>query len=306
MRVKFYALLALVLVLSLCAAGCGTTKTKRTVTLTGKIEVPPLAITAPREGKILGLILEKGDRIRKGEPLFAITQKGEDAGIEKATADLARAEAELKNAKSGASAAQIGAATGAVASAEAAVTQYQQLYTKLANLYKVGGIAKKKVDQAQADLAAAQENYAATQQHLQQLQTRATPTAVSDLETKVQKLKAAYDAELKNQTANEVHAPSTCRVLEVLVKNGATAAVGQNIMNVRSLTDCTLKASVGSLPSTAAFKPGLPVQLAVKGSPKTFTGVITTVQDGQVTITSTNKTEDLQEGATVTATLTLE
>ena len=107
MRVKFYALLALVLVLSLCAAGCGTTKTKRTVTLTGKIEVPPLAITAPREGKILGLILEKGDRIRKGEPLFAITQKGEDAGIEKATADLARAEAELKNAKSGASAAQV-------------------------------------------------------------------------------------------------------------------------------------------------------------------------------------------------------
>ena len=306
MRVKFYYLLALVLVLGLCAAGCGTTKTKSTVTLTGKIEVPLLAITAPREGKILGLILEKGDRIRKDEPLFAITQKSEDAGIEKATSDLARAEAELKNAKSGASAAQIGAATGAVASSEATVTQYQQLYTKIANLYNVGGIAKKKVDQAQADLVAAQENYTATKQYLQQLQTRATPTAVSDLETKVQKLKAAYDAELKAQTASEVHAPSTCRILEVLVKNGATASVGQNIMNVRSLTDCTLKARAGGLPSMAAFKPGLPVELAVKSSPKTFAGVITSVQDGQVTITSTNKPEDLQDGATVTATITLE
>jgi multidrug resistance efflux pump len=176
----------------------------------------------------------------------------------------------------------------------------------MANLYKVGGIAKKKLDQAQANLAAAQENYAATQQHLQQLQTRATPTAVSDLEGKVQKLKAAYDTELKNQTANEIHAPSTCRVLEVLAKNGDTAAVGQNIMNVRSLTDCTLKASASSLPSTAALKPGLPVQLSVKGSPKTFAGVITAVKDGQVTITSTNKPEDLQEGTTVTATVTLE
>jgi multidrug resistance efflux pump len=102
---------------------------------------------------------------------------------------------------------------------------------------------------------------------------------------------------VKNQTANEVHAPSTCQVIEILVKNGADAAVGQNIMNVRSLTNCTVTASLSSLPSTAAIKPGLAVQMAAKGSPKTFAGVVSAVKDGKATITSTNKPEDLQDGA---------
>jgi HlyD family secretion protein len=306
MRQKLLLLLALVLLVCFCASGCGVTKTKRTLTLTGKLENPVTAITAPRDGKVLGLILEKGDRIRKDEPLFAITKKGEDAGVEKATAELARAQAELKTAKGGASAAQIGAATGAVASAEASVAQAQQVYDKMAKLYSIGGVAKKKLDQSQANLSAARENYAATQAHLRQLQTRATPEAVTGLEEKVKNLKAAYEAEVKNQTANEIHAPSTCQVIEILVKNGADAAVGQNIMNVRSLTNCTVTASLSSLPSTAAIKPGLAVQMAAKGSPKTFAGVISAVKDGKVTITSTNKPEDLQDGASVTITLTIE
>jgi HlyD family secretion protein len=306
MRQKLFMIIALVLLVSLGASGCGVTKTKRTLTLNGKLENPVTAITAPRDGKVLGLILEKGDRIRKDEPLFAITRKGEDAGVEKATAELARAQAELKNAKGGASAAQIGAATGAVASAEASVSQAQQIYDKMARLYSIGGVAKNKLDQSQANLNAARENYAATQAHLRQLQTRATPEAVTDLEGKVQKLKAAYDAEVKNQTTNEVHAPSTCQVIEILVKNGAEASVGQNIMNVRSLTNCTVTAGVTGIPSTAALKPGLPVQLSVKGSPKTFTGAITAVKDGTVTITSTNKPEDLQDGASVIVTIAIE
>jgi multidrug resistance efflux pump len=300
MNHKLYlSIIAIITMFCLLLSGCNASKAKHVIKLSGKIETPLTAITAPRAGKVLGLILEKGDRIRKGEPLFAIAKKGDDEGINKATTELARAEAQLKNAKSGASAAQMAAAQGAVESASISVTQAQQLYQKMSNLYKIGGIAKKKLDQSQENLAEAEANYSATQAHLRQLSTKASPESVAGLEEKVKNLKAAYDKEIQNQSANETKAPSTCTVTDVLLKNGEEAAEGQNVMNVRSLTDCSIKASAKGLPSTAALKEGLKVQIKSKNSPRSFEGTISEVKDGIVTITSTTKPEDLQEGTDV-------
>lgn len=306
MRHKLYWLLLLILFCTLIISGCSPNKTKRTLTATGKLENPVTAITAPRSGKVLGLILEKGDRIRKDEPLFAIAQKEQDAGVEKATVELTKAEAELKNAKGGASAIQIAAARGAAANAEISVTQARELQTKMERLYQVGGIAKQKLDLSRENLAAAEATQAAAQERLQQLTTKATPEAIKSLETKVQQLKTAYEAETKKQTANEIHAPSTCLVTDILVKNGSEAAEGQTVMSVRSLTDATIRARLSSLPSTAALKPGLKVQLTSKNSPKAFEGTLTSVQDGTILVTTTNKPEDLRDGTEVTITLIIE
>jgi hypothetical protein len=45
-----------------------------------------------------------------------------------------------------------------------------------------------------------------------------------------------------------------------MVKNGDTASVKQNIMTVKSLTDCTIKANLSG-PSTAALTEGKTVSI---------------------------------------------
>ncbi len=305
-QVFLYMALIVVLGIMFSLSGCKAAKSKRTLTLTGKIETPVTAITSPRSGKVLGLILGKGDRIRKGEPLFAITREGEDAGINKATSELAKAEAQLKNAKNGGSPAQIAAAQGAASSAQLEVEQAQKSYQKMSRLYQAGGIARKKLEQSQQNLQQAEASLEATQAHLNQLNTKQSPQDVSGLEARVKELKAAYDKQLQGQTANEITAPSTCKVTEVLVKNGDQASQKQTIMNVRSLTDCTIKARAGNIPSTAALKEGLKVTIHSQQSAKTFVGIIASVNDGTAVITSTEKPEDLPDGTEVTITLEVE
>ena len=51
----------------------------------GTISIPTYAVKAPTAGKLIGLISEKGERISKGQPLFAIG----DAQLDKQVKDLA-------------------------------------------------------------------------------------------------------------------------------------------------------------------------------------------------------------------------
>ena len=86
----------------LLVAGCGkSAATLPTVIGSGNVDIPAYKITAPAAGKILGLILESGERIGKGQPLFAIEQPELDAAVEDAATEATRADAELTNLESG-------------------------------------------------------------------------------------------------------------------------------------------------------------------------------------------------------------
>ena len=303
---KKLSFLLMLFVFTTVLTACGSQPAaKREVTLKGRLEVPVTAITAPREGKVLGLIVDKGDRIRKNQPLFAIARDSNNTAVEEATAELAKAEANLRNAKTGGSPSQQASAQYAVQSAAASLEQAQNNYAKLSKLYSVGGIAKKKLEQALEALDQAQEGYDSSQAYLAGLSTRPSQENVAELEATVAKLKEAYNTALKSQEGDEIKAPSTCTIVDVLVKNGDVAALKQNILTVRSLTDCTIKATLTG-PSTAAFKEGNKVSINAPSLKHPFEGQISQVQDNILTVTSTSKPEDLNEEAEVTLTLTIE
>jgi HlyD family secretion protein len=303
---KKLSILAIFLTLTLVLTACSSkTPVKRELSLKGTLEVPVTAITAPREGKILGLILDKGDRIRKDQPLFAIARDTNNSAVEQATAELARAEANLRNAKSGGTPSQLASAQYAVQSASSSLEQAQNNYNKLNKLYSVGGIAKNKLDQAQASVEQAQESYEASQTYLTSLSVKPSAEDVAGLEATVTKLKEAYNQALKSQEGDEVKAPSTCTVVDIMVKNGDTASVKQNIMTVKSLTDCTIKANLSG-PSTAALTEGKTVSINAPSLKHPFEGKIAQVKDNVLTVTSSAKPEDLADGSEVTLTITIE
>ena len=163
----------------LLVAGCGKpAATLPTVIGSGSVDIPAYKITAPAAGKILGLILESGERIGKGQPLFAIEQPELDAAVEDAATEAARADAELTNLESGSGEQAIAAADYSLQSAESSYQAAEQNYQKMASLYAQNAIARIKVEQAQAALAAAEANLEAAKAHQTRLTAKASPEAI--------------------------------------------------------------------------------------------------------------------------------
>ena len=161
----------------LLVAGCGKpAATLPTVIGSGSVDIPAYKITAPAAGKILGLILESGERIGKGQPLFAIEQPELDAAVEDAATEAARADAELTNLESGSGEQAIAAADYSLQSAESSYQAAEQNYQKMASLYAQNAIARIKVEQAQAALAAAEANLEAAKTHQTRLTAKASST----------------------------------------------------------------------------------------------------------------------------------
>lgn len=92
---KRFTFIIFTILIMLFSAACKN-ETKAPALGSGSVYFTVYDITAPAEGQILGLILEKGDRIGKEQPLFAIDDKQLAEEIKQADANAARAEAELK------------------------------------------------------------------------------------------------------------------------------------------------------------------------------------------------------------------
>lgn len=208
-----------------CLAGCAKTATPTPATVTKKAGGQTYTITAPKDGKAIGLILEKGERISKDQPLFAMQDDVLKAQMAKVTTEIAKEEARLK-------VMQTGVTTVApldVSALTAAQNAAQQKANKFNNLLAQGAVSRKQAEQAQQELTAAtQALQAASRQGLTTQPASKEAQAVQ--QQKLTALKAEQDKIRKQLQSTEVNSPATCIVKEVKIKNGATVKKDQVIM----------------------------------------------------------------------------
>ena len=148
---KLYLLL-LLFCLILTTACSKPRTTEKSIRFHGKTEAVLYTVTAPVDGEVRGLILETGDRIRKGQPLFGLGTQDENPEVGKAAAELAKAQARLNNASQGNSEASRASAAAAMQNARSEVQNAEQNYNKMQRLYNVGGISRNRMQQAQRNL----------------------------------------------------------------------------------------------------------------------------------------------------------
>ena len=284
----------------LLLAGCSR-QTRQTVHLQGKVEAVTTTLQAPAAGKVQGLIVEKGDRIRKGEPLFGVADGTGTSVPGKAAQELAKAQAELRRAQAGGSAVDRAAAAAAVQSAVADLQTASATYQKMNRLYAIGGVSRRQLEQSAQNLTAAQNRLAAAQAELNQAQ-RTPPADPAALQAKVKTLKEAYEREAE-QSANEVKAPFTGLVGELKARNGATVRQGQPVLTLTSTAECYLR--IPQSVRDSRLETGRTVTLTAPGLKKPFIGIIRENTDKQLVIYSDQKPEDLPVGAAVDVEITL-
>ena len=294
----------LLLVCLILAAACSKPQTtEKNIRLQGKTEAVLYTVKAPVDGEIRGLILDTGERIRKGQPLFGLGTQDENPEVEKAATELAKAQARLNNASQGNSEASRAAAAAALQSARNEVQSAEQNYSKMQRLYNVGGISRNRMQQAQLNLESARAGLAAAQARYEQVSRAYTPEELAELEQQVQKNRTAYDAAILTVEGSEIASPATGIVRQIWVKNGEAVKKEQPVMQIMSTTDCTISANSKIMDSRLAE--GMEATVTAAGSKKDFPAVIRKIEQNTITLFSGKKPEELPEGTAVEVVITL-
>lgn len=225
MQQRIRILIAVIFTL-LAFAGCGKNTTAPTQKEQPQVFKPVThTITSPRAGRVIGLIAEKGERISKGQPLFAIADEELSQQFAKATTELAKEEAKLKVMQTGVPE----SSDANLPALQARVETAQQKAAKMSQLLAIGGVSRRQADQAQQELQLAQQALSSAQ-HQMLSSKPAGPEALAEQTKKIDAIKETKNKlEIKLQQ-NEVLCPATAVVKDVLIKNNASVSTNQVIL----------------------------------------------------------------------------
>ena len=294
------------MLLALCGlmgivAACGQIAAPKSLEWRGTLRSVPYTITAVKDGEIRGLILENGQRIRKGQPLLGLGTEENDPRADKAAADLAKAQAEMNRLSFANSAEGRAAAALAVQNAQARVQQAQQNYTKMLQLYHIGGISKLRMQQAHDELSVANAALSAAQTRFQESNRAASPSDAAAIKLKVEDLKKAYETTVLSIAGSEIASPTTGIVQNLRVKNGDRVKEKAPLLDILSSTECTI--TIPLVTPDRRLKEGMTVEIANVSLKSPFAGSIRKIEGNTLTLYSDKKPEELPDGAPVVITV---
>ena len=271
---KILCCMAAVCLTAFSLSGCSLQKADNSLGR-GTISIPTYAVKAPTAGKLIGLISEKGERISKGQPLFAI-------------------EADLKRMQQGTPTAAPVADTSL---AQANVAAAQQKAAKMNSLLAQGAVSRNQAQAAQDEL----------QRAIAQLQAAssvsvsfkpASPAEIDAQQKLIVQLKAQQAAAKAQQEKNEGNSPCTGIITDLQAANNATVQKDQVILHIKAVDSCSITLNV-SAAQTKKLKAGMPVNIKAAETPAPFSGKISSIDGTKITVTSDQKPEDLKDGVKV-------
>lgn len=287
---KILCCMAAVCLTAFSLSGCSLQKADNSLGR-GTISIPTYAVKAPTAGKLIGLISEKGERISKGQPLFAIGDAKLDKQVKDLATQVAKAEADLKRMQQGTPTAAPVADTSL---AQANVAAAQQKAAKMNSLLAQGAVSRNQAQAAQDEL----------QRAIAQLQAAsvsfkpASPAEIDAQQKLIVQLKAQQAAAKAQQEKNEGNSPCTGIITDLQAANNATVQKDQVILHIKAVDSCSITLNV-SAAQTKKLKAGMPVNIKAAETPAPFSGKISSIDGTKITVTSDQKPEDLKDGVKV-------
>ncbi len=259
----------------------------------GKLHIPTYEVQAPATGQIIGLIAENGERISKGQPLFAIGDQQLDAQAKELAAQAAKAAAELKRLEQG----SVNAPPAEdLVQAQANLTAAQQKAAKMNNLLAQGAVSRQQAQTAQDELRQASVRFRAASQAAASAQP-ASPQAIAAQKKHLEQLQRQLNQTAAKQQANEALSPCTGVITLLTAANNAVVQKGQTVMQITANESCQISFSV-SAAEAKTLSPGQSVIFKTANAAP-FSGVISKIADGKITVASDSKPAELAEGAMV-------
>ena len=221
--------LPLALLLLLLLPGCKPSETER---FQGYVEGEPVLVAAQQSGQLTSLVVQRGDEVKLGAPLFSQDQAPEVANVSQAKAQLAQAQAQLADLATGKRPPEIAVIQAQLKDAEAKRKLSAAELIRQEALVAKGFVSAQSLDQARTQLARDDANIS---QMKAQIATARLPGR-KDERAAAQAQVVATQAVLSQNTIRLEQksqlSPVAGLVQDTYYRNGEWAGPGQPIVSI--------------------------------------------------------------------------
>ena len=243
------------------------------LTLHGNVDIREVDMAFRVGGRISGIAVEEGAKVKPGQPLATIDTATLDSRIGQADAELAQAQAQLAKLRNGNRSQDIAQASARVAAAQAVVEKADSDYRRREPLVGPGAISRDVWDQTIADRDRARAQLAEARQGLSLLDAGARTEDIDAARAQVQAATQARRSIATDLSDTRLIAASAGTVVTRAREPGAIVQPGETVLTLSIDRPLRVRAYVDET-DLSRISPGMAVEVTSDGNPRTYRGTI--------------------------------
>jgi len=244
-------------------AGCQSAEEEK---FQGYVEGEPVLVAAQQSGQLTSLMVQRGDEVKSGTPLFSQDQATEAASVSQAQAQLAHAQAQQSNLATGKRPSEIAVIEAQLKDAEARRTLSAEQLARQQALVAKGFVSAESLDQARTQLARDQAGVAQMRAQLASARLPGRKEERAGAQAQVLASQAALDQSTIRLEQKSQVSPVSGQVQDIYYRTGEWAAPGQAVVSILPAENIKVRFFVPEL-SLGALRTGQTVGILCDGCP---------------------------------------
>jgi HlyD family secretion protein len=274
-RLILIALAVALVVAAVATSGFGLFRAQQApgLKLSGNVDIREVDLGFRVNGRISGIGVEEGARVKHGQLLATLETNTLDSRIAEADARVAQAQAQLAKLRNGNRRQDIGQAQARVAAAQAAATDAERDYARRQPLLAPGAISRDVWEQTVAMRDQTRAQLAEARQALSLVRDGSRAEDVQAGEAELQAAQAARRGAGTDLSDTRLVASTDGVVVTRAREPGAIVQPGEVVLTLAIDRPMRVRAYVAE-PDLSRISPGMKVQVTADGNPKTYSGTI--------------------------------
>jgi HlyD family secretion protein len=251
-------------------AGCQSAEEEK---FQGYVEGEPVLVAAQQSGQLTSLMVQRGDEVKSGTPLFSQDQATEAASVSQAQAQLAQAQAQQSNLATGKRPPEIAVIEAQLKDAEARRTLSAEQLARQQALVAKGFVSAESLDQARTQLARDQAGVAQMRAQLASARLPGRKEERAGAQAQVLASQAALEQSTIRLEQKSQVAPVSGQVQDIYYRTGEWAAPGQPVVSILPAENIKVRFFVPES-TLGALRTGQAVAIHCDGCPATVPATI--------------------------------
>jgi HlyD family secretion protein len=251
-------------------AGCQPSADDR---FQGYIEGEPVLVAAQQSGQLTSLMVQRGDEIKAGTPLFSQDQATEAANVGQAKAELAQAQAQLSDLATGKRPAEIAVIEAQLRDAQAKRKLSADQLARQQALVARGFVSGESLDHARTQLTRDDASIAQMKALLASAHLPGRKDERAAAQAQVVAAQARLDQSAIRLAQKSQLAPVAGRVLDTFYRTGEWASPGQPIVSILPAENIKVRFFVQE-PQLSSLQAGQTVAVHCDGCPAPVTATV--------------------------------
>lgn len=294
-RIAIIVVVVVLLIAAIATSGFGLLKPRDdgALKLNGNVDIREVDLGFRVNGRISGIAVEEGAKVRQGQLLATLDAATLDSRIAQADARVSQTEAQLAKLRNGNRAQDIAQARARVAAAAAVAQDADRDYARRQPLVEPGAISRDLWEQTVAQRDKARADLAAAQQQLSLMNAGSRKEDVAAAAADVRSAVAARQSASTDLSDARLLASTDGTVVTRAREPGAIVQPGETVLTLAIMRPLRVRAYVAE-GDLSRISPGMKVIVTADGNPKSYRGTIGYISPRAEFTPKTVETENLR------------